>query len=129
MESMNLSPHAKPHTGAIPSLDRLLADPAAFNLLPAETQNAVYAQVAALEAALRAKILTRGRDGPAPSTSEPGRAVRIEEAMVLLGMSKDYLYRHWEKLGGYRDDDGHVKFSMSTIERRIQRTQGPRERW
>jgi hypothetical protein len=60
MESMNLSPHGKPHMGAIPSLDRLLADPAAFNLLPADTQNAVHAQVAALEAAFCAKILTRG---------------------------------------------------------------------
>jgi predicted DNA-binding transcriptional regulator AlpA len=128
MESMNLSPHGKPHMGAIPSLDRLLADPAAFNLLPADTQNAVYAQVAALEAAFRAKILTRGRDGPAPLTNEPDRAVRIEEAMGLLGMTKDYLYRHWEKLGGYRDDDGHVKFPMSTIRRQIQRAQGLRER-
>ena len=128
MESMNLSPHGKPHMGAIPSLDRLLADPAAFNLLPADTQNAVYAQVAALEAAFRAKILTRGRDGSAPATTEPDRAVRIEEAMGLLAMTKDYLYRHWEKFGGYRDDDGHVKFSMSAIQRQIQRAQGLRER-
>ena len=127
MGSINHSPNGKPHTGAIPNLDSLVADPAAFNLLPAHTQNAVYAQVAALEAAFRATILTRGHEGPGRSSSEPGRAVRIEEAMVLLGMTKDYLYRHWEKLGGYRDDDGHVKFSMSTIERRIQRVQGPRE--
>ena len=125
---MKLSPHGRPHLGAIPSLDRLLADPAAFDLLPADTQNAVYAHVAALEAAFRATILTRGRDGPAPATSEPDRAVRIEEAMGLLAMTKDYLYRHWEKLGGYRDDDGHVKFSMGTIERRIQRVSGLRER-
>jgi hypothetical protein len=128
MESINLSTNGKPHTGATPSLDRLLADPAAFDLLRSDTQNAVYAQVAAMEAAFRAKILTRGRDGPGPSTSEPARAVRIEEAMVLLGMTKDYLYRHWKKLGGYRDADGHVKFAMSTIERRIQTAQGLRER-
>ena len=81
MESMNLSPHGRSGLGAIPSLDGLLADPAAFKLLPTDTQNAVYAQVAALEAAFRATILTRGRDGSAPATSEPGRAVRIEEAM------------------------------------------------
>jgi len=70
-------------------LDGLLADPAAFNLLPAETQNALYAQVATLEAAFRAKILTRGCDGSPPATTEPDRAVRIEEAMGLLGMTKD----------------------------------------
>ena len=125
---MNLSPLGRPHLGAIPSLDGLLADPAAFNLLPTDTQNAVYAQVAALEAAFRATILTRDRDGSAPTTGEPARAVRIEEAMRLLGMTKDYLYRHWKKLGGYRDDDGHVKFSMGTIERRIQRVSALRER-
>lgn len=125
---MNLLPHGKRDVGALPSLDRLLGDPAAFSVLPSEIQNAVYAQVAALEAAFRAKMLTLGRDGQAPATNEPDRAVRIEEAMVLLGMTKDYLYRHWEKLGGYRDDDGHVKFSMSTIQRRIQRVSGLRER-
>jgi hypothetical protein len=114
---------------AIPSLDSLSADPASFNLLPPDAQNAAYAQVAALEAALRAKILTRGRAGPPPN-NEPDRAVRIEEAMPLLGMTKDYLYRHWEKLGGYRDDDGHVKFSMSTIQRRVQKAHGPpRKGW
>ena len=48
--------------------------------------------------------------------------------MGLLAMTKDYLYRHWEKFGGYRDDDGHVKFSMSAIQRQIQRAQGLRER-
>jgi hypothetical protein len=128
MESMNRSPHGTPQIGAIPSLDRLLADPAAFARLPAATQNAVYAQVAALEAAFRAQMLTLGRDGPAPVPNEPDRAVRIEEAMGLLGMTRDYLYRHWKKLGGYRDDDGHVKFSMSTIQRRVQRVSGLRER-
>ena len=125
---MSLLPHGQRDVGAIPSLDRLLADPAAFSVLPSEVQNAVYAQVATLEAAFRAKMLTLRRDGQTPTTNDPDRAVRIEEAMGLLGMTKDYLYRHWEKLGGYRDDDGHVKFPMSTIQRRIQRASGLRER-
>jgi hypothetical protein len=125
---MNLLPHRKRDVGAIPSLDNLSADPGAFSVLPSEVQNAVYAQVATLEAAFRAKILTLRRDGQTAATNDPDRGVRIEEAMVLLGMTKDYRYRHWEKLGGYRDDDGHVKFAMSTIQRRIQRASGLRER-
>jgi predicted DNA-binding transcriptional regulator AlpA len=125
---MNLLPHSKRDVGAIPSLDRLLADPAAFSILPSEVQNAVYAQVATLEAAFRARMLMLGRDRQALPPNEPDRAVRIEEAMGLLGMTKDYLYRHWEKLGGYRDDDGHVKFPMSTIQRRVQKASGLRER-
>jgi hypothetical protein len=84
--------------------------------------------VATLEAAFRAKMLTLRRDGQTPATNDPDRAVRIEEAMVLLGMTKDYLYRHWEKLGGYRDDDGHVKFPLCTIQRRVQKALGLRER-
>jgi hypothetical protein len=125
---MNLLPHGKRDVRAIPSLDNLSADPAAFSVLPSEVQNAVYAQVATLEATFRAKMLTLRRDRQTPATNDPDRAVRIEEAMGLLGMTKDYLYRHWEKLGGYRDDDGHVKFPMSTIQRRIQRASGLRER-
>jgi predicted DNA-binding transcriptional regulator AlpA len=125
---MSLLPNGNREMGAIPSLDRLLADPAAFSVLPSEVQNAVYAQVATLEAAFRAKMLTLRRDGQTPATNVPDRAVRIEEAMGLLGMTKDYLYRHWEKLGGYRDDDGHVKFPLSTILRRIQKASGLRER-
>jgi hypothetical protein len=91
---------------AAPGFLRLEAQPGAMP--PALL--ALHAQVAALEAALSVRILTRGPAGPPPS-NEPDRAVRIEEAVVLLGMTRDYLYRHWEKLGGYRDDDGHVKFS------------------
>jgi hypothetical protein len=37
--------------------------------------------------------------------------------MTLLGMGQDYVYRHWRKLGGYKDIDGHVKFTMSAIQR------------
>jgi hypothetical protein len=125
---MSLLPNGKREMGTIPSLDNLSADPAAFSVLPSEVQNAVYAQVATLEAAFRAKMLTLRRDGQMPATNDPDRAVRIEEAMGPLGMTKDYLYRHWEKLDGYRDDDGHVKFPMSTIQRRIQRASGLRER-
>ena len=66
---MNLLPHSKRDEWAIPSLDRLLADPAAFSVLPSEVQNAVYAHVATLEAAFRAKMLMLSRDRQAlPAT-------------------------------------------------------------
>jgi hypothetical protein len=86
----NLTPQGKPRLGPLPSLDSLLADPAVFSRVPTETQHALYAQVAALEATLRAGILALSRDGPASTRNEADRAVRIEEAMVLLGMTKDY---------------------------------------
>jgi hypothetical protein len=40
---------------------------------------------------------------------EVERAVLLDEAIALLGISKDYAYRHWKKLGG-TDVDGHIKF-------------------
>jgi hypothetical protein len=46
-------------------------------------------------------------------TSDPDRALRLEEAASLLAMSQDFVYRHWKHLGGYKDTDHHIKFRMS----------------
>ena len=56
-----------------------------------------------------------------PQAPETDRAVLLDEAGHMLGMTKDYLYRHWTKLGGYRDTDGHIKFAMSAIQRHVRR--------
>ena len=106
-----------PHRGS-PQWEAMAADPSIFASLSPEVQDQTYAQIAALEAALRAHVMTRCRNG-LPITPEPDRAVLIDEAMTLLGMTRDYIYRHWKRLGGYRDDDGHVKFLMSVIRRHL----------
>ena len=54
-------------------------------------------------------------------TSEPDRALRLEEAASLLAMTHDFVYRHWNRLGGYKDTDHHIKFRMSDIQRHLQR--------
>jgi hypothetical protein len=36
-------------------------------------------------------------------------------------MSHDFVYRHWKRLGGYKDLDHHIKFRMSDIQRHLQR--------
>jgi len=36
-------------------------------------------------------------------------------------MTEDYLHRHWKKLGGFKDDDGHIKFSTRTIHQHLAR--------
>ena len=105
---------------AVPRLNDLETEPSLFDTLPPGLQDVLFEQVAVLEARLRVKILARHRtDERAPT--EPDRAVKIEEAVVLLGMTEDSLPRHWSKLGGYKDDDGHVKFPMTTIQRHIRR--------
>jgi hypothetical protein len=52
-------------------------------------------------------------------STEPDRAVGLKDAARLLGMSADYLYRHWARLGGYRDNDRRVKFPLSELQRHI----------
>ena len=54
-------------------------------------------------------------------TPEPDRALRLEEAASLLAMSHDFVYRHWKRLGGYKDTDHHIKFRMSDLQRHLQR--------
>jgi hypothetical protein len=58
---------------------------------------------------------------PCHPTPEPDRALRLEEAASLLAMSHDFVYRHWKRLGGYKDTDHHIKFRMSDIQRHLQR--------
>jgi hypothetical protein len=55
---------------------------------------------------------------PAP---EPDRALRLDAAASLLAMSHDFVYRHWKRLGGYKDTDHHIKFRMSDIQRHLER--------
>ena len=52
---------------------------------------------------------------------DPDRAVRLEEAASLLAMSQDFVYRHWKRLGGYKDTDHHIKFRMSDLQRYLLR--------
>jgi hypothetical protein len=53
--------------------------------------------------------------------TDPDKAVRLEEAAALLAMSEDFVYRHWKRLGGYKDADHRVKFRMSDLQRHLQR--------
>ena len=117
---MTASPMQRPVV--VPSLDELDANPALFDDLPRPAQEAVYEQVAVLEARLRAKWMAQHGQHPRPSGA-PERVVKIEEAAERLGMTQDFLYRRWRKLdlGAYRDDDRHLKFPLSGIERHIQR--------
>ena len=65
-----------------------------------------------------ARLLAPRPCHPAP---EPDRAVRLDEAASLLAMSQDFVYRHWKRLGGYKDTDHHIKFRMSDIQGHLQR--------
>jgi hypothetical protein len=103
---------------SVPSLDELAEHPEAFDSLSHLTQVAVFERVEVLAARLRTKLLA-ARTG-APTAGVLDRAVGLDVASEMLGFSRDFLYRNWKKLGGYKDDDGRVRFTMSTIQRRLQ---------
>lgn len=101
----------------VPTLADLQADPSAFDALPRPVQDVLFEQAAVLAARLQAKVVARQAAERAPA--EPDRAVKLDEAAALLGMTEDFLYRTWKKLGAYKDADGHVKIPMSAIQRHI----------
>lgn len=103
----------------VPTLEELAEDPAAFDRLPPAVQAAQLERAEVLAARLRARMLTARAQAEPALPAVPDRAVGLEEASGLLGMSKDYLWRHWQKLGGYKDEDRRVKFALSTLQRRL----------
>ena len=105
-----------------PSLDAIARDPRLASGLAADVARALLARAVVAQGALITPALATGPTKLAdPGPDGPERAARIEEAAELLGMSKDYLYRHWAKLGGYRDDDRRVKFRLGVLQGHMQR--------
>jgi hypothetical protein len=57
-----------------------------------------------------------------PQRAEPvvtDRAIGSHEAAAMLNMRLDYVRRHWAKLGGRKDDDRRIKFSLADLQRRV----------
>jgi|SRR5262245_350919 len=50
------------------------------------------------------------------ATSPPG-AVRIQDALPVLGMTYSYAVRRWTDLGGYKDVDGRLKIRADVLAR------------
>jgi hypothetical protein len=98
-----------------PKLEALLADPELFKTLPQGDQDSVYAGIAGLEAFMRAHLLVSRLSSREVAPPEPDRAVPLVEAARMLCMSKDFLYRNWHSLHGYRDKDRHIKFRLHFI--------------
>jgi len=107
------------------TLDRVEAllddDPGALADLSRHELVSLIERAEVIAARLRARALeaSLNGNGAAPTTS-PERAFRVKEAAALLAMSVDFLHRSWRNLGGFKDVDGHVKFSAAVIQRHIQ---------
>jgi len=80
-------------------------------LQPAELE-ALYPRVEALAARLRVRLFSRS------AAPEPDRILSLDEAAARLGTSRSWLERraNWRRVGGYKDQDRHVKFARSALE-------------
>lgn len=122
---MSLVPVPGRSVAVVPTLDDLRREPGLATSLPRPLVAQLYADVARLEADLRARLFAFSVDDASPPAPVGDRAVGLEEAARLLAMSTDSLYRKWRSLGiGYKDADGRVKFSLSSVQRYIRARAG-----
>lgn len=106
---------------ALPSLDELVREPEKIGALPTTTVRALYPVAVRLEAELRSRLLVDSGDANTAPAAED-RALGLEDAATVLGMKPSTLYRKWRALGvGYRDADGRVKFTLSSLQRYLTR--------
>lgn len=85
----------------------ILPEPAAIVSVPQEHLPALLAHLAALQAAVAARLAEERRDKLATSPSvpiEPERRVRANEAAAIIGCSVRWLRQHGHGLPSYRRD-------------------------
>ena len=98
-----------------PTLAVLLADPARVSDVPVEALPALVLQLAALQAAVAARLVAdlRRDDGP-------DRLLTVRQAAPVLGMSEDWLYRHAHRLPfACRTGRRSVRFSERGLKRYV----------
>lgn len=54
--------------------------------------------------------------------SRPDESLDIDEASKRLGVSKDYLYRHWQKFKFARQEGRRVLFSSNGIDAHLKKS-------
>jgi hypothetical protein len=84
-----------------------LPDPSAIATVPQEHLPALLVHLAALQAAVAARLAKDKRDEldpPPRAPVEPDRRLRAKEAAVIIGCSVRWLRQHGQSLPSYRRD-------------------------
>ena len=107
----------------VPSLDTIAADPSrAISVPPAARLRLYFSALAVLNAL--APLIAAPSTTPA-GTPEEDRLLTVNEAVVKLGMTNDWLYRRAKTLPfTVRPSPGKLRFSLRGIERYIRQRQG-----
>jgi predicted DNA-binding transcriptional regulator AlpA len=109
------------------TLSDLLQNPQRVIDLPREVVPDMLCQLGAIQTALTARWLTAATSGGGGMSQEPEEDVLldVEKAAQRLGTSKDWLYRHADKLPfTIRLGARQLRFSAKGIERYIRQRQG-----
>ena len=102
---------------------KLLDEPTAANAVPVELIPAVLCRLAALQGMLTARLLKNDRGGDPGSTIED-RLLDVADVAERLGTSRDWLYRHANRLPFTVRVGRQLRFSARGVENYIQRRQG-----
>ena len=114
--------------GTVPSLSDVVVDPTLVECLPRRTAIEYRRAIRRLDADLGARVAMAADSEQQldHAAHEPDRAIGLDEAAHILGMEKRTLERKpmWQRLAGYKDVDGRVKFRLADLHRHIRRRSG-----
>jgi hypothetical protein len=99
----------------MPTLDQLVADPAAAIGLPPSALSALQTRAAAVLLAIGAALVASSQD----DASQPAevRLLTVDEAAARLGVTPEWLYRRGKGLGlAAKLGDGTLRFSNIALE-------------
>jgi predicted DNA-binding transcriptional regulator AlpA len=81
-----------------------------------ETVKIVTLSADELEALIK-RVVSEALAGQTNGVGAEDRLVNAEEAAGFLGYSKDWVYRHWKKIGGRKIGAKGLRFSRRDLER------------
>lgn len=113
------------HIAPVPTLAELVSHPEQARNLPPHVAADLLAQVASLQPLLLACLFAGFGQDRHQEDSGGDRLLMVGEAASMLGMTKDYLYRHADQLPfTVRPSAKQLRFSKAGIQRYIRQRQG-----
>ncbi|MCI1277560.1 MAG: hypothetical protein LKG23_01115 [Nitrospira sp.] len=110
---------------SIPTLNDLAARPEQAADLPPHVAAMLLAQMASLQTVLLGRLFTGMTPDSRREEGTEDRLLLVDEAASMLGMTRDYLYRHADQLPfTVRPAPKQLRFSKLGIQRYIRNRQG-----
>ena len=116
-------PSPQANLTSVPTLNDLVSHPEQAKDLPVHVAADLLAQVASLQPLLLSRLYG-GMSRCLRPTEDEDRLLPVGEAAILLGITKDYLYRHADQFAfTVRPAPRQIRFSKHGIQRYIAQRQ------